>query len=141
MTTLRRATRADVEGIFRVRHAVRENRLTTTVITHADCIAAIEDTGRGWVVEAAGEIVGFAIGNRETGNIWALFVDPEHEGRGHGTRLHDAVIAWLWSQGLSRLWLTTGAGTRAEGFYEANGWRRAGSDAHGEVRFERTRPG
>jgi GNAT superfamily N-acetyltransferase len=65
--------------------------------------------------------VAFAIGNATYGNIWALFVDPAHERRGHGRRLHDAMVAWLWSQGLRKLWLTTEPGTRAERFYTEAG--------------------
>ena len=78
----------------------------------------------------------FAIGNEQTGNIWALFVDPGHERRGYGRRLHDVMISWLFSQGLETLWLTTGQNTRAQGFYEAAGWQRTGTVTGGDVRYE-----
>jgi GNAT superfamily N-acetyltransferase len=136
---LRTAQRADVGAIQRVRHAVRENRLTSGVITDADVVDAIERTGRGWVVEIDGRIVGFAVGNAETGNIWALFVEPAHEGRGVGRLLHDAMVQWLWSRGLPRLWLSTEAGTRAVRFYEAAGWSNRGALPNGEILFERLR--
>ncbi|TAN55899.1 MAG: GNAT family N-acetyltransferase, partial [Betaproteobacteria bacterium] len=64
------------------------------------------------------------------------FVDPAHEGRGHGRRLHDAMVAWLWSSGLRRLWLTTEAGTRAQHFYEAAGWKIRSRLPSGELIFE-----
>src|SRR5687767_9100216 len=121
MSSLRRATRSDVAAIQRVRASVRENRLTSTTISDADVVHAIEETGRGWVVEAGGELVAFAVGNAQTGNIWALFVDPAHERRGYGRRLHDEMVTWLWSRDHERLWLTTEAGTRAEAFYAAAG--------------------
>jgi GNAT superfamily N-acetyltransferase len=121
----------------RVRHSVRENRLTSGVISDEDVRRAIEDTGRGWVVEVGGEVIAFAVGNGRDGNIWALFVDPPHEGRGHGRRLHDAMLAWLATQPPERLWLTTTPGTRAQRFYEAAGWIFAGDAPHGEIRFER----
>jgi GNAT superfamily N-acetyltransferase len=116
---------------------VRENRLTSGVITDADVVDAIERTGRGWVVEVDGRIVGFAVGNAETGNIWALFVEPEHEGQGHGRRLHDSMVQWLVSRGLSRLWLSTEPATRAQRFYEAAGWSSSGLLPSGELLFER----
>jgi hypothetical protein len=47
------------------------------------------------------------------------------------------MIDWLWSTGPYRLWLTTQPGTRAQGFYEAAGWRLVGVTEGGEVRFER----
>ena len=137
---LRQATRADIPGMHRVRLAVRENRLTSTVISEADYLPAISLPGRGWVVASGPEIIAFAVGNAATGNIWALFVDPAHERQGHGRALHDAMLAWLWSQGCDRLWLTTGPDTRAAHFYEAAGWRFSGSSESGERRYEFLRP-
>ena len=125
--TLRQALRADIAAMHRVRLAVRENRLISGV-TEADYLPALERTGRGWVIESDGAILGFAVGNGETGNIWALFVDPDHEGLGYGRRLHDAMVEWLFSQGLTRLFLGTEPGTRAQRFYEAAGWKRTGTD-------------
>ena len=114
---LRQAVRADVAGIQRVRHAVKENRLTSRVIGDDEVVDAIERTGRGWVVKVGSQVVAFAVGNAETGNIWALFVDPAHEGQGHGRRLHDQMLAWLWSRGLQRLHpfdlMNGGCGSRA----------------------------
>jgi GNAT superfamily N-acetyltransferase len=134
---LRQAREADIAGMQRVRHSVRENRLVSTTISDEQVRDAIENTGRGWVVECAGEVVGFAVGNAATGNIWALFVHPDHERRGYGRLLHDTMVEWLWSQGLERLWLTTEPGTRAQRFYEAAGWQHMGSTESGELRYEK----
>lgn len=135
------ATRADIPGMHRVRLAVRENRLTTSAVTEESYLPVIEITGRGWVVERDGEIAGFAVGNAETGNIWALFVHPDHEGQGIGRALLDTMVEWLFDQGLTRLNLTTEPGTRAQRFYEDSGWSHAGYDAGGDVIFELFRPG
>jgi GNAT superfamily N-acetyltransferase len=137
---LRQAQRDDVAAIQRVRHAVRENILTSSVITDAEVVEHLEALGRGWVIEVDGEIRAFAIGNARNGNVWALFVEHGHEGCGHGRRLHDTMLAWLWSQGLQRLWLTTGPDTRAERFYRAAGWQDMGLTNRGEIRFEIGRP-
>jgi GNAT superfamily N-acetyltransferase len=137
---LRQAERQDIRGMHRVRMAVRENRLRSAIVAEADYIPQIEVTGRGWVIEMEREIVSFAVGNATDGNIWALFVEPGHERRGHGRQLLETMVAWLWSRGLERLWLTTAPGTRAERFYETAGWRREGLTTSGEVRFELTRP-
>lgn len=140
--TLRQATRADIPGIWAVRYGVRENTLRRGLISDEDVRREIEDTGRGWVVTAGedDQVVAFAIGHAGTGNIWALFVLPDHEGRGHGSRLHTVMVDWLWAQGLPRLWLTTGPGTRAQGFYERRGWRAVGEIANGDLRYELERP-
>lgn len=134
---LRPATRDDVAGMQRVRHAVKENRLVSRVIADAEVVDAIERTGRGWVVEAGGEVVAFAIGNAVDGSVWALFVDPLHEGRGYGRQLHDVMVEWLHARGHARLWLTTDPGTRAQRFYARAGWLSRGLQDNGELRFER----
>jgi GNAT superfamily N-acetyltransferase len=133
---LRQATRDDLAGIWRVRYAVVENTLTPGRIDDAEVVAQLETTGRGWVVEEAGEIVAFAIVGVVDANLWALFVDPCAQGRGHGSRLHDTLVDWAWTQGLSALWLSTGATTRARPFYERRGWRCTGPYGNGEVRLE-----
>jgi GNAT superfamily N-acetyltransferase len=127
---LRQAQRGDIAAMHRVRLAVRENRLTSTAITEAHYVPAIEQWGRGWVIERQGQIVAFAVGNAQNGNVWALF----------GKRLHEAMVEWLWSQGLSRLWLTTEPGTRAQRFYESAGWHSVGEANSREVQYELLKP-
>ena len=121
--------------MHRVRLAVRENVLSSN-ITEADYVDALEVSGRGWVVEAGAEIAGFAMGNAVSGNIWALFVDPAHERRGYGRRLHDAMVEWLFSRGLTQLWLSTGPQTRAQHFYESAGWQFRRILENGEALYE-----
>ena len=136
----RQATRKDIPGMHVVRLAVRENRLTTSAITEEHYVPAIETTGRGWVIEKQGEVIAFAVGNSSTGNIWALFVHPNHEGQGHGKALQKIMVNWLFEQGLTRLYLGTEPKTRAQGFYEASGWTYAGQDTNGEAIYERFSP-
>jgi GNAT superfamily N-acetyltransferase len=135
------ATAADMPGLWEVRYAVTENTLTLGRISDEELRASIEDTGRGWVVEQAGFIPGFAIGLAENGNVWALFARPEAQGQGIGSALHDAMIEWFATQPVPVLWLTTGADTKARRFYEAHGWRCVGDAGKGEVRYERPNPG
>lgn len=133
---VRVATDRDIAAIMQVRYAVHENRLTSGVISDADVHREIFDSGRGWVIEVEGQVRAFAIGNARSGNIWALFVHPDFEGRGFGRRLHDEMVNWLWARGLARLVLSTDPGTRAERFYRARGWRDTGLAANGEIGFE-----
>jgi len=133
---LRQATRDDLSGIWRVRYAVVENILEQGRIDDDEVVEQIETTGRGWVVEEEGAIVAFAIGDARGANVWALFVDPRAEGRGYGSRLHDTMVEWLWTNGLSTLWLSTGADTKARGFYERRGWRCVGPHGQHAVRLE-----
>lgn len=135
---IRVAVRADIEAMHAVRVAVRENQLVSAVITAADYEREIEVTGRGWVAELDSEVVGFAIGNLRDGNIWALFVHPDHERRGVGRRLHDTLVASLFESGQSRLWLTTDPRTRAFKFYVAAGWVPVEMTQQGAQCFELT---
>jgi len=130
------ATMSDSAPIWAIRYAVRENTLTPGRLNDEDLRREIEDTGRGWVLEEDGSIQGFAIGNARSGNVWALFVHPQAQGRGHGHRLHGVMVGWLRDQGASTLWLTTGQHTRAAAFYERLGWRRVGVSSDGEARYE-----
>ena len=139
LNAMRTAVASDIPGMQRVRASVKENRLVSTTISDEDVRVAIEETGRGWVVEEDGEVAAFAIGNATTGNVWALFVRPESERRGYGRQLHDAMVVWLFAAGAERLWLTTEPGTRAQRFYEAAGWTLAGTTDNGELRYEKQR--
>lgn len=144
MTTmlLRLATPEDSPELWRVRYAVTENTLTPGRIPETALRDYLEDYGRGWVIELTPapnlRIAGFSIGDARDGNIWALFVDPALHGQGHGRRLHDVMVDWLFAQGLTRLHLGTEPDSRAEAFYRRAGWRPTddGLDAHGDKSFE-----
>lgn len=124
---LRQATRDDTPELWRVRYAVTENRLTPGRISDAELHAYLEEYGRGWVIELAPapalRIAGFAIADNRSGHIWAMFVDPPLHGQGHGLRLHDTMVGWLFAQGHERLDLGTQPDSRAEAFYRRAGWR------------------
>lgn len=47
--------------MHRVRMSVRENRLVSTVLPPSRYIEYIESRGRGWVLEAGGAVVAFAV--------------------------------------------------------------------------------
>jgi GNAT superfamily N-acetyltransferase len=133
---VRVATVEDIADMHRVRLSVTENRLTSSAITENSYVPAIQASGRGWVALEDGRVLGFAVGNRENGNIWALFVTPAAEGRGVGRRLHDEMVTWLFDQGCERLWLSTAPGTRAQRFYESAGWQFKQLLPGGEAMYE-----
>lgn len=113
-----------------------ENTLTPGKISDAVLWRSIEVDGRGWVAEEGSRILGFAIG-LYSGNVWALFVRPDAQGRGIGSALHAELLAWFAQHPIQCLWLSTGIHTRARQFYEARGWRHVGSHGSDEVRLER----
>ena len=132
----RQAVAADVPALMEIRAAVTENVLADpSKVTPRICADYLERRGRGWVCEHGGRVVGFAIADREQAAIWALFLRPEVEGRGFGRVLLALATEWLFSCGADRISLSTGAGTRADRFYVAQGWERGELDSTGEVGF------
>ena len=134
---IREATVNDVAAMNHLRLQVRENVLSDpSRVTTAMTADAISASGCGWVFEENGHILGFSIAMHEDPSIWALFVLPDHEGRGIGHALHEVAVNWLWAHGADRIWLGTDPGTRAERFYRQRGWHEAGKHDNGEIHFE-----
>ena len=135
---IRPATAADQPRITAIRMGVRENQLSEpSKVTQAE-VDWYREQAIFLVAERDGEIVGFTCANHQTALIWALFIDPEHEGQGLGRALLDAALAGLKAAGHSQAWLTTGGGTRAERFYRRHGWRDMGRSQDGSIIFIRT---
>ena len=119
----------DLSGIIDVRASTRENPLSRAAlrnlgITEESTAELLRTTHRGWLGEEEGRIVGFAIGDGKTGELWVIAVLPEFEGRGVGRRLLDSVEGWLWSLGWPELWRWTSPDRqkRAFPFYRKRGW-------------------
>ncbi|MDF2176810.1 GNAT family N-acetyltransferase [Aliiglaciecola sp. CAU 1673] len=138
MTTLfvRQATRQDIPAMSAIRMAVKENQLSdpnkVTMQMYEDYL---EKLGRGWVCEVDGLVVGFAYLNLTDDSVWALFVSPQYEGRGVGRQLMDTLLAYSRDNNIGGLSLSTGANTRADAFYQAQGWQRGDMLDDGEVCF------
>lgn len=69
-------------------------------------------------------------------NIWALFLDPKHEKKGIGQRLHNTMLDWYFAQTKEKVWLGTAFNTRAEQFYRKAGWTKVGTRGANEIKFE-----
>jgi GNAT superfamily N-acetyltransferase len=133
----RDATPADITAMHTVRMAVLENVLSSPdKVKPEDYRIFLEEKGRGWVCQDKTKVVGFAIVDMEKCNVWALFVDPDYEGRGIGRRLLSLLTSYAFAQGCSRLWLGTQPDSRAKAFYMKAGWRPCGLTSSGDIRFE-----
>jgi len=69
-------------------------------------------------------VAGFCYADSGNASIWALFVAPDKEGLGIARTLLALAVNWLFDRGYERVELTTGANTRADRFYAAQGWLR-----------------
>ena len=142
--TIREATGADMPGIARVRSSVRENLLTNEQlaergITNASVAASLLAIARAGSPSAAERSLPSAWLIADP-SLFALFVLPEYEGRGLGSRLLDLALQWLWDNGAELVWLTTSPDTRAARFYARRDWTPAGLVPGGDIRFELRRP-
>lgn len=139
---IRLANPADVPAMFRVRMSVNENKMTLDElkaigVTPESLPEMLIGQGRGWVAELDGEVTAFAMADAEQATIFALFVEPEVEGRGIGRRLMNAAEKWLAEMGCREVWLETDSNTavRANGFYRYTGWTESQLQPDGQVKF------
>lgn len=137
---VRIAVERDVPEMHRLRMRVHENILRDASQVQPDhYLRMLNEHGRGWVCELEDRIVGFAVADLSRTNIWALFVDPNYEGRGIGRRLHETALDWLFDTGVPTVWLSTEPNTRAERFYTQAKWQYAGRQPNCEARYEMRR--
>lgn len=130
---LRPATRADLPRIYEVRHGTNENRLTNPALVNDQEVAWYMDLAIFLVSEDENGVQGFTCVHHQTGCVWALFVIDGAQGRGHGTGLLDAAMARLREAGHRQAFLSTGSGTKAEGFYRSRHWQPTGTNMNGEA--------
>ena len=142
MALVRKLVAADIPAIFAVRVSTTENAITAEQLSHlgitpASTEEAIRNNLKGWVAEVDGEVVGFVMGDKDTGEVTVLALRPEAEGRGIGRELMQRVAEWLFAEGHAELWLLTGAipSFRAYGFYQAIGWRPTGERVDANEKF------
>lgn len=133
---VRRARLADIPALVRIRAAVRENVLSDPARVPAEAYQGFIDHAAIWLWEEDGRILGFTAADPADGTIWALFVDPDTEGRGIGGTLLARALGDLRSAGWGQARLTTQPGSRAEGFYRRGGWVEAGTAPGGDLILE-----
>jgi GNAT superfamily N-acetyltransferase len=146
-SAVRIATEADIPALFAVRTSVRENhldleQLAERGVTPASIAGMLDGShARTWVAEEERNVVAFAMADARSGTVFALFVHPNEEGRGHGRALLRAAEEWLFGAGWTTIWLQTDEQpyTRAHRFYRAAGWIQVGPADHGDVRYEKSR--
>lgn len=136
MLKFRLAGMQDIPSMSLIRLSVAENTLSDPGrITRQMYEEYLGLLGRGWVCEIDGKVVGFSYADKVNSSIWALFVSPDHEGKGVGKGLLDLAVAWLFENGADEIRLSTAANTRADYFYTAQGWFRLGMKNDVEVAY------
>ena len=95
----------DVTASLAMRARTRENAVDldelreVSGITPESAAEALRTRQTGFLLEDQGEVVGFCIGDRLTGEVVVLALLPEYEGRGWGRQLltlvHEVLILSL----------------------------------------------
>jgi len=129
----------DIQDLFEVRLSTDENQVTSEYlaeigITPRSIAEGLAGPLKGWLCEASGKVVGFSLGNRETGEMMVVAVLPEYEKKGIGKKLMELIQNWFWSCGHDEIWLlaTPDPKLRASGFYKTLGWKEAGASDAGD---------
>ncbi|OLU23651.1 GNAT family N-acetyltransferase [Pseudomonas sp. PA15(2017)] len=143
--TIRPASVADIDSLFDIRTSVTDNHLSREQLDELGITAealqqAIEAAPCGWVAELGGVPVGFAMVDFDAGELFALFVRPQHEGKGLGKRLLEAAEQALFARHALIYLITDGdEAIRANGFYSRQGWLQVSEVDDRDVRYEKRR--
>lgn len=140
-------TSADIYAAFRIRTSTTENALSMQDLeewyglTPATLTVAMQGSASGWVCEVDKEIVGFAMGDADEGELTVLAVLPEYEGKGIGKQLLAEVEQWLFGLGHKELWLMTtpDPALRAYNLYTSQGWSPTGEIDDEDEKFLKSR--
>jgi GNAT superfamily N-acetyltransferase len=129
---IRRARSEDHPLITEIRNSVTENVLRDPSRVTVEDYKWFEQNPGVWVWEEDGVILGFSAADTRDGSIWALFIDPDHEGRGIGRAPLAKACDVLRQAGHRAATLGTEPGSRADGFYRQAGWKALHIDERGE---------
>jgi GNAT superfamily N-acetyltransferase len=119
---------------MRIRSAVRENVLADPAKVPASAYYDLLSRARIWLWDEDG-VRGFCAADPSNGTVWALFVDPRHEGLGIERQLLAMGSRDVWEAGWVEARLSTEVGSRAERFYAREGWQMHGVAQSGERVF------
>ena len=125
----------DVPAVLETRFATIENPITLAElernygVTPAGIAAALAGDVGGWLCEDGARVAGFAMGDRNSGEVLVVAVHPDYERRGVGKQVLGRICEWLFTAGHARAWLCSNPdpALRAHGFYRHLGWRATGA--------------
>ncbi len=130
---IREATLHDIPRIKEIRFAVKENQLSDPALVTDDHIIWFIENGPIWVWEQDKVVLGFSAGDPRDGSIWALFVDPNAEGKGIGSALFKCCCESLIAAGHRVSMLETTPHTEAARFYKKRGWIEIGPAPRNQI--------
>lgn len=141
---IRPASVRDVSAMFKVRASVGENTMTPDElaaigVTPEAIALAVSNAPCAWVATIDEKVVAFAMVDLDDACLFALFVLPEYEGLGIGTRLARTCESALFERHPA-VWLETASGSRAARLYRHLGWGSESEIGGGDIRMTKMRP-
>ena len=115
------------------------DELAAIGVTPEAIALAISSAPCAWVATIDEEVVAFAMVDLDDACLFALFVLPEHEGCGIGTRLASTCESTLFERH-PVAWLETASGSRASRLYRHLGWGSEVEIGGGDIRLSKKRP-
>lgn len=115
------------------------DELSAIGVTPEAIVLAVRSAPCAWVATIDGKVVGFAMVDLDSACLFALFVLPEHEGRGIGSRLTQTCELALFERHTTA-WLETARSSRAAHLYRHLGWGNEVEIGGGDIRLEKQRP-
>lgn len=143
---VRKAKLEDAKGIARVhvetwqsayKGQIPDSYLDSLSVVHRserwrDILSKPEDNATTIVAEVDGRIVGFCSVShcrdddmpKDTGELWAIYVDKDYAGKGIGTALHKEGLNILKNKSFNKatLWVLD-SNDKTRQWYESKGWR------------------
>ncbi|EFL91080.1 putative acetyltransferase [Candidatus Regiella insecticola LSR1] len=119
---------------YEIRFSVEENIVHPHQIQYLLRNQALDDItqGGGWICKNGNEYVGFCMGIFIPDPIiGGLFVKPEYQSQGIGKCLLKKVTEWMFFNGAKEIKLTTDPLSKAEEFYQRQGWKKGELDEYG----------
>ena len=131
---IRRARTEADPHISEIRFAVKENILRDPSRVTYDMIPGSSEPGI-WLWEEDGKVLGFSAADTRDGTIFALFIDPEHEGRGIGRALFAKALEALRKAGHRPARSPPSPAAAPTASIRRAGWKAIGTSERGERNF------
>ncbi|MGV3503070.1 MAG: GNAT family N-acetyltransferase [Adhaeribacter sp.] len=116
----REAKSHDIEKMHAIRLADTDSSPQDQHLRQPADFHRLLESGKGWVCEVDGDLLGFALADLPQARVEALFVRPGVESAFICRMLHDMMTSWCFARGVPRLHSQPLPGVQA--FYLKAGW-------------------
>jgi GNAT superfamily N-acetyltransferase len=98
-------------------------KIPTSEVDPDSVLTRLQSGHSAWVAWANGGLIGFSMANRTNGEVWAMAIGPEWEGKDIDRELMRQAEAWLLSHGWAEIWAAVPPEENAHGFCNGPAWQ------------------